>query len=464
MDWKQPLCCLLCSLPLLVALEIQTINSINELEEHNFGKSFPQNGIPLLYWFSSLIDIDQSNTIRFKEGSYDPVTDIPFELIENSGSLPYIDPFGERDYYSAGDIKSGSFSYLPFYVTQDYYNAKNYNGKNVDRIIIVIDKWYTPVRVDQVYVAEVSECDPPNDTKNITITYRVGIQLLRQITTLTNPHDCRNKFLKDIFPHLGFSLTLAENMFGKPGLPLFMALSGYDLVDRYNITAQAWSCSPLLSAGARKSLCDTSRQELAIRTSHDGHAVVSWHGLPSTVLKLHTTVALFLIDDRNNALFQQRIDGHASGTLETSVPLDPGLQVHLIKQDVSDSTIWQGPGLNDANRQIPVAVGNASASMQIFTRKGYAGVRLYIRKSFTSWQDDFYYSWVAFYASEEDSNEDYLSHQWQWVTRFTKHKLLSLIRWNVYEYVSNTYIAPGLNARFFLTDYDEWARTMPWDM
>ncbi|KAL2098089.1 hypothetical protein ACEWY4_007296 [Coilia grayii] len=464
MDWKQPLCCLLCSLPLLVTLEIQTINSINELEERNFGKTFPQHGIPLLYWFSTLIDIDQNAIIRFKEGSYDPVTDIPFELVENSGSLPYMIPSGERAYYSAGDFESGSFSYLPFYVTQDFYNSRNHAGKNLDRIIIVIDKWYTPVRVDQVYVAEVSECNLPNVTSNTSITYKVGIQLLRQIITLTSPLDCQNKFLKEIFPHLGFSLTLAENMFGQPGFPLFMALSGYDLVDRYNITAQAWSCSPLLPAGVRKSLCDTSRQELAIRTSHDGHAVISWHGLPSSVLKVHTTVALFQTGDRSTALVQQRIDGQASGTLETSVPLNPGLQVQLIKQDVSDATIWQGPEFNDGNRQIPVSVGNASASMQLFTRKGYAGVRLYIRKTFVNWRDDFYYSWVGFYASEEDSNEDYLSGQWQWVTRFTKHKLLSLFRWDVYEYVCNTAITPGLHARFFLTEYYEWARTKPWDM
>lgn len=465
MDWKRSLCCLLFLLPLIFTLEIQTINSINELEESDFGKSFPQHGLLLLYWFTSLIDMDPNDIIRFKDRSYDPVTDYPFQQAENSGNLPHIIPNGQRAYYSIGDFEDGSVSYLPFYVTQDFYNAKNHEGRNLDRLIIVIDKWYTPVRVDQVYVTEKSECNAPNVTyNNITATYKVGAQLLRQITTLTNPLDCQSTFLKEIFPHLGFSLTLAENMFGQLGLPLFLALSGYDLESRYNITAQTWSCPTLWLAGGRKSLCDTSKQELAVKTSQDGHAVISWHGLPSSVLKVHTTVALFQTSDRSGPLVEQRIDGQASGNLETTVPLNPGLQVHLIKQDVNDATIWQGPEFNDGNRQIPVQVGNASASLLMFTRKGYAAARLYIKKTFTTWKDDFYYSWVGFYSSPEESNENYLSRQWQWVSHFRKHKLLSLFRYDTYEYVSGTAMTPEIQIRFFLSEFEEVARTRGWNM
>lgn len=470
MDWKQLLSCLLLLLPLGFNLEIPTINSIKELEENDFGKAFPQNGLLLLYWFSSLIEIDRNGITRFKEGGYDPVTDYPFQPIENSGYLPYITPTGQRAYYSVGDVKDGSISYLPFYITQDSYNSKDLEGENVDRLIIVIDKWYTPVRVDQVYVAEASQGNLPNGTNSssITATYKVGPQLLRQITVLSNPQECQSTFLKEVFPHLGSSLTLAESMFGQSGLPLFLTLSGYGLEDRYNITAQAWSCSSLQLAEAkpkpRKASCDTSRLELSIRTSHEGYAVISWHGLPGSVLKLHTTVALFQSSDRSGPLVERRIDGQASGSLETSVPLDPGLQVHLIKQDVSDATIWRGPAFSDGNRALPVKIGNSSASMQLFTRKGYAGVRLFIRKTFTTWKDDFYYSWVAFYDSPEESNENYLTWQWQWVTHFKKHKLLSLVWVDVYEYVSGTTISPGIQARFHLVEFDEVARTKAWDM
>ncbi|XP_041958478.1 uncharacterized protein LOC121717396 [Alosa sapidissima] len=464
MDWKQSVSHLMLFLPLVFTLEIQTINSINELKEDDFGKSFPQHGLLLLYWFTSLIDIDQIGIIRFKKGSYDLVTDYPFQLIENPGYLPYIIPTGQRAYYSVDDLEDGFVNYLPFYITQDFYNFKNHEGQTVDRLIIVIDKWYTPVRVDQVYISEASKYNPPNVTNgNITATYKVGAQVLRQIATLTNPLDCQNKFLKEIFPHLGFGLTLAESMFGQPGLPLFLALSGYDLEGRYNITAQTWSC-PLVPAEGRKSLCDTSKLELAIRTNHDGHAVISWHGLPSSILKSHTTVALFQSSDRGGPLVEKRIDGQASGALETAVALDSGLQIHLIKQDVSDTTIWRGPTFSDANRQLPVQVGNASASLMLFTRKGYAAARLFIRKSYATWKDDFYYSWVAFYSSPDETNENYLSRQWQWVTHFRKHKLLSLVIYDVYEYVSGTAITPGIQARFFLSEYDEVARTKAWDM
>lgn len=465
MDWKQSLSCLLLLLPLVFNLEIQTINSIKELEEKKFGKTFPQHGLLLLYWFSSLIDIDQNGIIRFKDESYDPVTDYPFQQIENSGYLPYIAPTGQRAYYSLGDLKDSSVSYLPFYVTQDLYNFEKLEGGNLDRLIIVIDKWYTPVRVDQVYVAEVSQSNLPNITNNnITATYKVGHQLLRQISILTNPLECQSTFLKEVFPHLGFSLTLAESMFGQSGLPLFLTLSGYDLEDRYNITAQTWSCSLLQLAEKkpRKALCDTSRLELSIRTSHDGHAVISWHGLPGSVLRVHTTVAMFQSSDHSGPLVEKRIDGQASGTLETSVPLDPGLQVHLIKQDVSDATIWRGPVFS--NRALPVRIGNTSAGMQLFTHKGYAGARLFIRKTFTTWMDDFYYSWVAFYSSPEEPNENYLSRQWQWVTHFKKRKLLSLVFVDVYEYVSRTTISPGIQARFHLSEFEEVARTKAWDM
>ncbi|XP_028833388.1 uncharacterized protein LOC114788715 isoform X2 [Denticeps clupeoides] len=457
--------CLLLSLSLVIAADIQTLGSIKDLEGKAFGQHFPHHGLMLLHWFASLIDIDENNIIRFKKQSFDPVTNFPFHPYENDAkSLPKIIQTRKRAYFSVGNLKNGLVGQLPSYVTQEFYNSQSYEDRNRDRIVVVIDAWYAPVRIDQVYITQDSINSHPNGTEGDSHpTYQASPQLLRQIATLRNPLDCRNTFLKEIFPHLDFSLTIAENMFSEPGLALFLALAGYNLQGRYNISMETWYCPTSQSLQERKALCDTSRQDLEVKTSQQGKALISWRGLPSSILKTHTTVALFQREGCNGPLTEVRIDGEVAGTRETTVPFNPGLQVRLIKQDLGDTVIWWGPEVDDADGRVPVQIKDKDASLQLFARDGYAHARVYIKKTFTQWKEEFFNAWVGFYSSAADCNENYLSGQWQWVTKFSKVSPDLFSKFYIYEYASGTSIAPGVQLRFFLRDYDEGARTLPWE-
>uniref|UniRef100_A0AAY4A186 Uncharacterized protein n=1 Tax=Denticeps clupeoides TaxID=299321 RepID=A0AAY4A186_9TELE len=187
-----------------------TLGSIKDLEGKAFGQHFPHHGLMLLHWFASLIDIDENNIIRFKKQSFDPVTNFPFHPYENDAkSLPKIIQTRKRAYFSVGNLKNGLVGQLPSYVTQEFYNSQSYEDRNRDRIVVVIDAWYAPVRIDQVYITQDSINSHPNGTEGDSHpTYQASPQLLRQIATLRNPLDCRNTFLKEIFPHLDFSLTI----------------------------------------------------------------------------------------------------------------------------------------------------------------------------------------------------------------------------------------------------------------
>ncbi|KAL2098090.1 hypothetical protein ACEWY4_007297 [Coilia grayii] len=441
MEWKSSLSCLLVWLSLASAADIQTISSISELRALEYGKCFPQHGLMLLHWLSTIITIDPNDVVQFKPKVFDPITSYPFTPYANDNHfLPDLTP--TTAYYMVGNLLRGSAGRFPSYITQDFYNSFNYPMRNRDRIIIRVDSWYDPVRIDQVYIAQESSYQRDSTYIPYPPTL-VSASLLRQIASLRNQIAIRNSSVGQLYPAYNESLDTADSMFSEPGLAKFLTMAGYDVSGRFGVSAQMWYCpnSP--------AMCRTRWVSMQLKTTDKGHAIVSWSGLPSSIQKIHTNVALYKNDESNSPLFEVKVNGRLMGTAETTIQLNPGLQLRLLREEVADSVIWRGPELDDAKGRIPVRIGSLGASLQLFTKNGYASARLYIRKSFDTWKDAFYYSWIAFYASASEGNDDYLSGQWQWAVYFEKKPSDEFEHCDIYEYVSGTAISPDIQIRFF---------------
>ncbi|XP_042163439.1 uncharacterized protein LOC121841113 isoform X2 [Oncorhynchus tshawytscha] len=149
------------------------------------------------------------------------------------------------------------------------------------------------------------------------------------------------------------------------------------------------------------------------------------------------------------------------GTYDSNQYLNHGLQVKLLSKDGSNVFIT-GPRYDDADGKVPVGIEGNDASLQLYTKDGYACAQLFISKTFTDWQTDFNYSWVAFYSNHKDASNSYYTYEY--AVRFTKQDDTN-IKYDIYSYVSSLSIQPGAQARFFLTKtYDSiLAETTPWE-
>jgi hypothetical protein len=147
------------------------------------------------------------------------------------------------------------------------------------------------------------------------------------------------------------------------------------------------------------------------------------------------------------------------------VALNPGLQVRLLKKcpwDTTEREVWRGAEFDDADSLIPVIMKGYDASLQLYTKNGYACARLFVKKSFTDWKDVFYYSWVGFYSANSVSNHEYQT--FQWAVHFTQDTPADEIpEYDVYVYESSMATSPGAQVRFMLTKYNEVARTVAWE-
>ncbi|XP_048099682.1 uncharacterized protein LOC125294726 [Alosa alosa] len=455
MEWKSSLGCLLVWLSFASSADIPTVSSISELKALDYGKCFPQHGLMLLHWLSSIVTIDHNDVVQFKPKVFDPVSSYPFTPYANDNHfLPDLTP--TTAYYTVGNLLKGSAGRFPPYVTQDFYNAYNYPTRNRDRIVIRVDSWYNPGRIDRVYVALES-----SDQRYLTYSpyspALISARLLRQIASLRNPFGMRNSSVAELYPTFNQSIAIADSMFSEPGLASFLTMAGYDVNGRHGVSVQMWSCSN------SPALCKTRSVSMALKTAKDGNARVSWSGLPNSIQKMHTNVALYKNVESNNPIFEVKVNGRLTGTADTTIKLDPGLQLRLLREEVGNTVIWKGPELDDAKGKIPVRIGAMDVSLQLFTSAGYASARLYIRKSVENWKDSLYNSWVAFYARPSDSNNDYLGGQWQWAIYFEKKPSDEFENCDIYEYVSGTAISPDVQIRFFENnDGDDGFRTESW--
>ncbi|KAK2865539.1 hypothetical protein Q7C36_001595 [Tachysurus vachellii] len=505
MEWTSLVCLLTLFSVSTSASMIETLHQIKDLQNKTFGHEYPRHGLLLLHWLANHISISRSEDILLH---FDPARqDFGFRYYRSSNSsfLPYLDDSSDRAYYFLGSLGSESVrTKLPPYVTQDYYNAFEDPKRDLDRIVLRVQRT-DPRRADKVYITQALSKDQEADY-NPDETFEISPKLLTQVQILKTPLDLiqileshmtegqnsddprlvlsRDQFLH----HLKHSDKHLQTIFEDAGMRWFLFLAGYDIDNRYNIHRKTWFCTTdepnqqdQMSRDP-ETLCEGHNTvKIEVKSTEDGYARIIWSGLPKNIIQMNTTAVIFSSDMSNELERFTEIGGQSSGSYDTYLGLKHGIHPRLVMLNFAFeygfiglryAFIWRGPQFDEANRAIPTDVTGYNASLQLYTTDGYACARIYIRKSFTDWKTEFANSWVSFYTSDQDLDHKY--KHYQWVTSF--NKVDNTEEYLIYEYKSSMSIGPGVQARFmFSTDktsyriFQKWfsatvkARTTPWE-
>lgn len=205
--------------------------------------------------------------------------------------------------------------------------------------------------------------------------------------------------------------------------------------------------------------------KLEVKASVEGTAMISWSNIPKMYLDHGVYVLLFKNKDSKKELVYIEVR-NPSGTISTTEALNPSLQVGLHKRTTDRNgqhpgeEIWRGPEFHDTNNEKPVLYKDYDASLVIFVENGKACARLYIKKTFTNWMDEFQSSWVGFYSDGNTGTSKYV--RWQWAINF-KIGHSDISDYDMYVYRTDMAMSPGVDARFILWGrHGEKARTSSW--
>ncbi|XP_031665804.1 uncharacterized protein LOC109874491 [Oncorhynchus kisutch] len=464
-------CFILCLSLASVCAVRGTLSSIKDLKGIEFGHTSPRHGLMLLHWLANNIYNDNNSNMRL---NFNPARrDYGFHFYRNADNphpLPIL-PHQHESYYSLGNLVHNNNNValaLPDYVTRRFYNSRGHEN-NRDRVILrVREEESNQFIVDEVYV---TQHYPPNGNTGTGYdpdnTYLVSFNLLTQIQRLATIDRNGIPRIYDVEINHN-SLQELENIWGHtPGLALLLAIV-------LSFTFRAQSCRVTSQSTLKHE--DNALIKLEVKTTDRGKARIIWSGIPNRLLDQGLMVVLHRNNnsDSKSELDRSSVGGKASGSYNTSVPLNPGLQVRLRKEvnnwwnylgfgSTIEEEIWRGSEFHDANREIPVDINGHDASLQLFVKDGKACARLYVKKSFTAWKKTFHNSWVGFYSSE--GTLDY--NTWQWAVKFSEEKgshQADIPGYDIYVYESSMTMSPGVQVRFMLEKYGgEKARTPPWE-
>ncbi|XP_005806409.1 uncharacterized protein LOC102219329 [Xiphophorus maculatus] len=494
---SSPGLCVALLLLLTSASAVQVLNNINDLKKLNFGLSVPKHSLLLLHWFANEVDIDNNNIIRL---TFDPDEgDYGSHHYGNYERL--LDPLPHGNvryrYFTVGNLNQDSSSDLPSYVV---HPRIEYEGRNRDRIIFRVREQNVGRQaghvIDRVYITQHFETSDNQGTRyDPDHTYQITTSLLRQISqfsvevndlnTLTNLRD-------NVRSNADYSqLREIRNLWGDLaclGLFLFIIIQekycpNQQPNNRRQPSARR-NTQPdyVVSIPESRPSRPNRSSEVSIRIPHHyssdmmlqvvtdskGRARIIWRNVPVNNYKSGLMVALYRSDEDEEPLTYKSVRNAKSGTYDTSVPLNEGLQVRL-HEVITVCFFWSRAGVEIhrgpefKNPTAAVTIKGYNASLQLFAKDGKACARLYVKTSFTDWMSQFKDSWIGFYTSADKSTNNYEWWQWQWAKKFEqKTDLHSCLDTVVYEYCSNMTIAPGVQARFILKDNEEKARTPGW--
>lgn len=458
---------------------IKRLHNMLDLASTKFGTQFPNNGLMLLYWFTLHIDFPDELTMKPK--GFDPSRgDYGCKSYPNSERLlPKIPRDTDSDtYYIIGNLNHVAAKF-PSYVYQDYYNAhcslpddqssttKNMTRRSHDRIFFKLKGLSSVPRynthrivfrlkiissVPHIIAVYVTQTTLNGLRLNPDFTFEVTPQLLREISDIVQQKTAI------LCPALKPTAEKAHNMFEDEKLVWFLTLADYDVSSR-ELCLSGTFCSDYTEVGGDcinslhctlgnnyDEVCDWNPMSLTVSSSDDGLAVVNWVNIPDTKAgNSLLMVALFQNDQSSDALAEKAVDGLATGSFSTTISLDAGLQVRLLLK--SKETLWRGPELDDANGQMPVNIVNFNdASIQLFVRNGSACARLYIKKSFSDWNEKLYSgnSYMCYYASSAGSclESAYLTI----MVQTSGHKFAEF---NIYEHCSGKKMNPLFVVKFY---------------
>lgn len=485
---------------------IKRLKSINDLKQIDFGHSVPKHSLVLLHWFVNTIDMDNNDIMLL---TFDPNTDYGSHHYGNYERM--LDPLPQGNvryrYYTLGNLNPGSSMELPSYVRDRIPNLMD-NDRNRDRIIFRVREHNTgnaaQHMIDQVYITQHYGTHQHQGTRyDPEHTYRITTNLLRDLREFAVGDDdigsleeLRERFGSNIDDSQLWALRNKWNELAALGLLLFIVIQERFSLNKSNRNSSRLPSAPRgqylarqntqtdfvinIPASTRNDLPQTVRNligegehqrnqmKLQVMTGNNGNARIHWNRIPVDLLYEGVMVVLFKNDQDEEASKTFKQIDSASGSYDTSVPLNAGLQVRLHKTSrwccfwtKVGHEIHRGGEFGNPKVQNPVSIRGYDASLELFVKDGKACARLYVKKTFTEWRSAFKKAWVGFYSSAHKATGDYETWQWQWATKFKE----CTADWfdYVYEYQSSMKIAPGVQARFIIKNYEEIARTAAWN-
>nr|XP_055062993.1 uncharacterized protein LOC129446066 [Misgurnus anguillicaudatus] len=340
----------------------------------------------------------------------------------------------------------------------------------MDRFIAAVIQ-NNPTRINRVFLT--SRTYQQNSFEPYD-TYEIAPELIHQIRRPNNISlvDFNSYLFNtlsqniDITDYQRYTFEDALRIFNEPGLAAFLTLVGYDVYYSYRNSILRYSTpnfSGLKLSYQPPQYDKLDQLKLEMRTMSKGYAKLIWENIPVKIQeKYPVQVAVCNSKYTDQGCYVKTVDECPS----FSVALNHGLQPQLfIKQDdLGKTIIFHGPVFDEANRVIPTTIIGFDASLQLYTKDGWACARLFIKKTFRDWKKVFYNSWVGFYSSKYNANNKYYTYQY-----VVKFKGIQDGRggddYDVYQYESSLAIAPGVQIRFLLDKTYDYliAQTLAWE-
>ncbi|KAJ0051305.1 hypothetical protein NL108_018696 [Boleophthalmus pectinirostris] len=425
------------------------LNSTQDLKRIYAEKENPvsAHSLPLLHLLANHVSID-NNTHVYPD--FDPTTDY--------GSDPYENPENllDRDckYYTLGNVnkKFNDSKTIPPYVR----HPKGLNMPNMNRARILLCLSYNGKRwrIHQVYLTQHYESRSQGTAHDPARTFEISPELLRELQEFSFNDDVaalqrlRDQYNQNID---NSQLNSIINTWGREQAPLGL------LILHMNLSRKRMK----RCGGPIPSQCEEFDQmHVAVVSGSNGYATIVWRDVYQSWIDKQAAILLF---NSNDILQTYIVLESSSGSYETSVSLNDGLQARLKNYgDFGLRLSFIGEYCRSPEFQSPKPVpirGYDIAKLQLFVRNGYSCFRLYFEKDYTldRWFPD---AWVALYESYRESTDNYNSGQWQWVTYFAEGPDSG--KYKTYEYCTGTAVDKGLQARFMIRDYQERARTPIW--
>ncbi|XP_008286290.1 uncharacterized protein LOC103361860 [Stegastes partitus] len=480
---RVPVCCIALILVLTSASAVPRLKSISDLKTIGSGQSGHNAALVLLHWFATTVTIDNNNVIRL---SFDPDS-------RHYGSHHYgnyegiLEPLplsnARYRYFTVGNINQQDSLELPSYVV-----LFQREGGNRNRIIIRVREENVGSTIDQVYTTQHYETSEHQGTRyDPDHTYRLTVNLLRQIrefpvddNRMNSMTNLRNRFGSSVDDS---QLRLIRDTWGSLaclGLLLFIVIQekhspaqrnhrpppaarrNTDFV--VNIPENRQNGRSETFAGLH--MGQSNGVTLKVTTGPGGKARIVWRKVPQHLLRQGMMVALYKNGEDEEVMASKSIGNSESGSHDTCVPLNDGLQVRL-HEVRTVYCFWSRRGEEtcrgpEFHNPTAVNITEYSAKLQLFVKDGKACARLYVHKAFSEWKTDFRKSWVGFYSSAQKATSDYEWWQWQWATKFKVNPDFEDPSYDIYEYHSGMAVATGVQARFMLQGELEKARTLTW--
>lgn len=157
---------------------------------------------------------------------------------------------------------------------------------------------------------------------------------------------------------------------------------------------------------------------------------------------------------------QSDITDHDAYVYQSGTAMSPDVQARFILDDneMAHTLPWEIQ--RPADSKSPIDINGYDALLQLFIKDNKACARLYIKKTFTNWMDEFQSSWVGFYSDGNTGTSKYV--RWQWAINF-KIGHSDISDYDMYVYRTDMAMSPGVDARFILWGrHGEKARTSSW--